>query len=98
MMGSDASDPRANLAPGLYDAGETSMGIKHLTLLKKPDAFQLGASDPDDPKVQKMIGQLGIGNTAKMPKPLQLVIAQLAFANSISRSRVITSSLEFLMC
>jgi len=82
MMGSDASDPRANLAPGLYDAGETSMGIKHLTLLKKPDAFQLGASDPDDPKVQKMIGQLGIGNTAKMPKPLQLVIAQLAFANS----------------
>ena len=82
MMGSDASDPRANLTPGLYDAGETSMGIKHLTLLKKPEAFQLGASDPDDPKVQKMIGQLGIGNAAKMPKPLQLVIAQLAFANS----------------
>jgi hypothetical protein len=82
MTGSDASDPRANLTPGLYDAGETSMGIKHLKLLKKPDAFQLGASDPDDPKVQKMIGQLGIGNIAKMPKPLQLVIAQLAFANS----------------
>jgi hypothetical protein len=82
MTGSDASDPRANLTPGLYDAGETSMGIKHLTLLKKPEAFQLGVSDPDDPKVQKMIGQLGIGNTAKMPKPLQLVIAQLAFANS----------------
>src|ERR1700756_4178305 len=69
MSGSDTSDPRANLTPGLYDAGETSMGIKHLKLLKKPDAFQLGASDPDDPKVQKMIGQLGIGNIAKMPKP-----------------------------
>jgi len=82
MSGSDTSDPRANLTPGLYDAGETSMGIKHLKLLKKPDAFQLGASDPDDPKVQKMIGQLGIGNVSKMPKPLQLVIAQLAFANS----------------
>src|SRR5262249_17964144 len=64
-----------------YDAGETSMGLKHLLLLKKPDAFQLGSDDPDDPKVQKTIGQLGI-NTAKIPKPVQLVIAQLAFANS----------------
>ncbi|HWY42134.1 MAG TPA: hypothetical protein VNX66_01455 [Candidatus Sulfotelmatobacter sp.] len=82
MVGSDANDPRAKLTPGLYDAGEVAMGIKHLTLLKKPDAFQLGVSDPDDPKVQKMIGQLGISSAAKMPKPLQLVIAQLAFANS----------------
>src|ERR1700674_1365031 len=82
MTGSDANDPRAKLAAGLYNAGEASMGIKHLLLLKKPDAFQLGTSEPDDPKVQKMIGQLGIGNSAKMPKPLQLVIAQLAFANS----------------
>jgi hypothetical protein len=82
MMGSDPTDPRAKLTPGLYDAGEASMGIKHLLLLKKPEAFQLGASDPDDPKVQKTIGQLGIGNTAKIPKPMHLVIAQLAFANS----------------
>jgi len=82
MTGSDANDPRAKLTPGLYDAGETSMGIKHLLLLKKPDAFQLGAADPDDPKVQKTIGQLGIGNISKVPKPMHLVIAQLAFANS----------------
>jgi len=82
MTGSDANDPRAKLTPGLYDAGETSMGIKHLLLLKKPDAFQLGATDPDDPKVQKTIGQLGIGNISKIPKPMHLVIAQLAFANS----------------
>src|SRR5712671_4728012 len=82
MTGSDTNDPRAKLSAGLYDAGETSMGIKHLLLLKKPDAFQLGATDPDDPKVQKTIGQLGVGNIIKMPKPLQLVIAQLAFANS----------------
>jgi hypothetical protein len=82
MTGSDANDPRAKLTPGLYDAGETSMGIKHLTLLKKPDAFQLGASDPDDPKVQKMIGQLGMSNISKLPKPMHLVIAELAFANS----------------
>jgi hypothetical protein len=41
------------------------------------------SADADDPKVQKMLGQLGIGGgAAKMPKPLQLVIAQLAFANS----------------
>ena len=82
MTGSDASDPRAKLTPGLYDAGEASMGIKHLTLVKKPSAFQLGASDPDDPKVQKIFAQLGVSKTSKMPKPMQLVIAQLAFANS----------------
>src|SRR6266446_7048639 len=82
MAGSDANDPRAKLTPGLYDAGEASMGIKHLLLLKKPDAFQLGASDPDDPKVQKMLGQLRVGNASKMPKPMQLVVAQLAFGNS----------------
>ncbi len=82
MTGSDVNDPRYKLKPGLYDAGEASMGIKHLMLVKKPDAFQLGSNDADDPKVQKMIAQLGIGNRAKMPKPLQLVIAQLAFANS----------------
>ena len=82
MKGSDTSDPRAKLTPGLYNAGEAAMGLKHLALLKKPDAFQLGASDPDDPKVQKTISQLGIGNIAKLPKAAQLPIAQLAFANS----------------
>ena len=82
MTGSDANDPRATLTPGMYNAGETSLGLKHLLLLRKPEAFQLGAADPDDPKVQKTIEQLGIGNMGKIPKPLQLVIAQLAFANS----------------
>ena len=82
MSGSDANDPRAKLAPGIYDAGEAAMGIKHLLLIKKPDAFQLGTAEAEDPKVQKMLGQLRVGNPAKMPKELQLVIAQLAFANS----------------
>src|SRR6202043_1012395 len=82
MNGSDANDPQSKLTPGLYDAGETRIGIKHLLLLKKPDSFQLGASDPDDPKVQKTISQMGIGNMSKLPKPMHLVIAQLAFANS----------------
>ncbi|MFN2530679.1 MAG: LVIVD repeat-containing protein [Pyrinomonadaceae bacterium] len=82
MEGSDASDPRAKLAPGMYDATETSMGLKHVVLIKKPDAFQLGSDDPDNPKVQKTLGLLGMGDSSKMPKPMQVVIAQLAFANS----------------
>src|SRR5277367_4362775 len=82
MTGSDANDPRYKLTPGLYDAGETSLGIKHLQLVKKPDSFQLGVTDPDDPKVQRLLGQLGIGGGMKLPKDLQLVIAELAFSNS----------------
>jgi hypothetical protein len=82
MTGADVNDPRFKLTPGLYDAGEASMGIKHLVLVKKPDTFQLGSAEPDDPKVQKTLAQLGVSGTSKMPKPLQLVIAQLAFANS----------------
>ena len=83
MTGADTTDPRAKLTPGIYDAGEAAMGIKHLLLVKKPVAFQLGSNDPSDPKVQKMLGQMGPTNEiAKMPKAIQLVIAQLAFANS----------------
>jgi hypothetical protein len=82
MTGSDANDPRAKLTPGMYDAGEVSMGLKHLFLLKKPDAFQLDSADPDNPKVKKTLGMLGVADTSKMPKPMQLVTAQLGFANS----------------
>ena len=82
MTGSDTNDPRAKLTPGLYDAGEAAMGMKHLLLVKKPAAFQLGTSDPDDPKVQQTLGRMGMNDTSKMPKPLHLVVAQLAFANS----------------
>jgi hypothetical protein len=60
----------------MYDAAETSMGIKHVMLLKKPGAFQLGSDDPASPKVQKALGLLGIGDSSQMPKPTQLVIAQ----------------------
>jgi hypothetical protein len=82
MTGSDTNDPRAKLAPGLYNAGEAAMGIKHLQLVKKPAAFQLGTNNPNDPKVQKMLAQLNSPNLAKAPASLRLVIAQLAFANS----------------
>jgi hypothetical protein len=83
MTGSDVNDPRAKLTPGLYDAGVASMGLKHILLFKKPDAFQLGSSNPDDPKVQKVISQLGIGRmAAKLPKEMRLPVAELGFANS----------------
>src|ERR1700734_1636527 len=82
MAGSSVDDPRYKLTPGLFDAGETALGMKHLALVKKPDAFTLGTNDPNDPKVATTLGQLGMGNAAKMPKELQMVIAQLAFANS----------------
>jgi hypothetical protein len=58
------------------------MGLQHVTLIKKPDAFQLGSDDPDNPKVNKALGLLGVGDASKMPKPLKLVLAGLAFANS----------------
>jgi hypothetical protein len=80
MTGSDTNDPRAKLSPGNDNAGEAAMGIKHLLLLKKPDAFQLGSDDPNSAKVQKVLGQMG--DASKLPKATQLVIAQLAFANS----------------
>ena len=82
MTGPDANDPRAKLKGGLYDAEAVAKGMTHLLLLKKPDAFQLGTTDPDSAKVQNTLGLLGMSDTSKMPKPVQLVRAQLAFANS----------------
>jgi hypothetical protein len=82
MTGSDTNDPRFKLKPGLYDAEEISKGLRHIQLLKKPDAFQLGSDDADDPKVKKMLGSMGVADNPMTPKPARLVRAQLAFANS----------------
>jgi hypothetical protein len=83
MTGSDVNDPRAKLSPGMYDAGEAAMGIKHLLLLKKPDAFELGSNDPNDPKVNKTLTTvLGVADPSKMPNAIKLVLAGLGFANS----------------
>src|SRR5438552_3798528 len=83
MTGSDANDPRAKLSPGMYDAGETSMGLKHIILLKKPDAFELGASDPNAPKVNETLKTvLGVADPSKMPSGTKLALAGLGFANS----------------
>ena len=83
MTGSDVNDPRAKLSPGVYDAGEASVGMKHLMLLKKPDAFELGSTDPNDPKVNKTLTTvLGVADPAKVPGGMKLVLAGLGFANS----------------
>ncbi|MEP7214569.1 MAG: hypothetical protein ABI791_15950 [Acidobacteriota bacterium] len=82
MVGSNTSDPRANLSPGLYDAGEKALGMRHVQLLKKPDTFQLGTDNADDSRVQKMLAGIGIADTSKIPKPIQLSIAQGSFTNS----------------
>ncbi|MGD0893964.1 MAG: hypothetical protein ABR923_20770 [Terracidiphilus sp.] len=82
MTGSDTSDPRYTLKPGMYDAGEAAQGMKHVAFLKKPDAFQLSATSPDDPKVEKTLAQLGVGQGSNMPKAMRPLIAQLAFGNS----------------
>src|SRR6266581_4797635 len=83
MTGSDVNDPRAKLSPGMYDAGEAAQGLKHLMLLKKPDAFQLGSNDPNDPKVNKTLSTvLGVADPSKVPPAMKLVLGGLAFANS----------------
>ena len=83
MTGANVNDPRAKLKPGVYDAGVAAMGLKHILLVKKPAAFDLGSENPDDPKVKETLGQLGNpAQVAQLPKGVQLVIAQLAFANS----------------
>lgn len=82
MTGADANDPRFKLKPGLYDAGEIAMGMKRLTSLKKPDAFQLGTRDPNSAKTTEALKQVIGSDPSKIPAPLKLVLADLGFANS----------------
>lgn len=82
MTGSDPNDPRARLAPGMYDAGEVAKGMRHLLLVKKPEAFQLGTDDPESPLIRRTLELMGAGGELMAPKPIQLVLAQLAFSNS----------------
>ncbi len=81
MKGSDASDPRAKLSPGLFDAGEAAFGMKHLLLLKKPASFDLGV-DPNGPQVKKALGAMGLPPGVQLPPAMIMPIAGLAFANS----------------
>jgi hypothetical protein len=82
MTGSTTNDPRVGLKPGLYDAGEAAMGMEHLAFVEKPAAFHLSSLNPDDPAVQKSFDVISMRNRAKTPKPWQVLVAQVAFANS----------------
>lgn len=79
MTGADANDPRAKLSAGLYDAGEAAFGIKHINLLKKPQAFQLGDSEE---KLKEVYRALGIPENAQLPPSFRNTIGQLTFGNS----------------
>lgn len=81
MKGADPNDPRAKLKPGLFDAGEAAFGIKHVSLSKKPPAFDLGI-DPTSPKVANALGSLGISDPNQIPVEARMTIAGLALANS----------------
>ncbi len=81
MTGADVNDPRYKLTPGLWDAGEAAFGMKHLMLLKKPDAFQLGV-DANGPKVGTALKALGVPEGAQIPPTMKMALAGLAFANS----------------
>jgi hypothetical protein len=81
MKGASTSDPRAKLSPGLFDAGVAAFGIKHVSLLKKPNAFELGL-DPESPKVATALGSLGVPDPAMVPVAMRMSFAGLAFANS----------------
>ena len=82
MTGSDSDDARSKLPAGLFDAGEIVYGMKHVALLKKPKAFTLGTSDPDNKRVIDTLKSQGFQNVESFPGRFRLIFAQLAFANS----------------
>jgi hypothetical protein len=83
MTGSTTNDPRVHPQARLVRRRRSRLGHGARRFLKKPDAFQMSATSADDPKVQKtLVNLLGVGDRSKMPKAMQPVIAQLAFANS----------------
>lgn len=81
MKGSNPNDPRTKLKSGVYDAEETAFGIKHISLLKKPEAFDIGV-DPNSPMVGKALKALGYSPDAPIPPAIKMSFAPLAFANS----------------
>ncbi len=81
MKGSNPNDPRTKLKSGVFDAGEAAFGIKHISLLKKPAAFDVGV-DPDSPMVAKALKALGVSPDAPIPPAIKMSFAPLAFANS----------------
>lgn len=83
MTGPDEKDPRYTLKPGMYNAGELAKGMKKLTSLHKPGAFELGTTDPNDPRTLETLKKvIGASDPTKIAAPLRPVLAGLGFANS----------------
>ncbi|HSY03474.1 MAG TPA: hypothetical protein VK819_15030 [Acidobacteriaceae bacterium] len=64
--GSDTTttaDPREGLKAGLFDAGETSLGLDHIDFLKKPDAFTAPPPKPTDGPFAKILASLVFANS-----------------------------------
>ncbi|MEK6398666.1 MAG: hypothetical protein V4734_11320, partial [Terriglobus sp.] len=83
MTAPDVKDPRYTLKPGMYNAGELAKGMKKLTSLHKPSAFELGTTDPNDPRTLETLKKvIGAADPTKIAAPLRPVLAGLGFANS----------------
>jgi hypothetical protein len=82
MTGSNPNDPRSKLKAGMDDAGVAALGIRHVSLLPKPQAFQLGTTDVKSDRVRQTLGSLGVADPSMLPPTSALSFAALAFANS----------------
>ena len=60
MTGSDTSDPRYTLKPGIVRRGRSGDGHEARGVLEEAGCVSAYATIRDDPKVQKMLGKLGI--------------------------------------
>ena len=84
MTGSDVNDPRYKLTPGLYDAGEASDG--HEALAAPEEARRVSTRDRSSRRSEGAEDDRAARHrrqpVSKIPKQLQMVIAQLAFSNS----------------
>lgn len=81
MTGSNPNDPRSKLKPGEFDAAEAMFGIRHISLLRKPDAFNLGV-ETSGPKMNKAMQAMGIPSADMIPPGMRMAVAGLALANS----------------
>jgi hypothetical protein len=81
MKGSNPNDPRSKLKAGMYDAGEAAMGIKHVALLKKPAAFDIG-TDPEGPLVSTLLRAMGVPDPKMVPPQFRIPSVGMLVANS----------------
>ena len=82
MTGADTNDPRAKLTPGIYNAGEAAMGLKHVCSSRSLMRFNSAPTILTIRRSRRCWAKSGGRRRCEDAKGIQLVIAQLAFANS----------------